>query len=151
MMLGRHDERLALLRCGPGDRVVNVNRQDPLEAARNWRPDGIQVVAATSGSVEAIEALYPSMRLDAHIASAGFYGHEGKIDIQKMRARELTLHAPAGWSRPRMDATLSLLERGTLSTLPLVTHRFPVQRAEEAYRLVLDRPEPVLGVILEWE
>jgi 2-desacetyl-2-hydroxyethyl bacteriochlorophyllide A dehydrogenase len=151
MMLGRHDERLARLKCGPGDRVVNVTRQDPLEAVRGWRPDGVRAVASTSGSVADIEALYPVMRHEAHISSAGFYGHEGKIDIQMMRARELTLHSPSGWSRPRMDATLSLLVRGSLSTLPLVTHRFPVSRASEAFRLILSRPEPVLGVILDWE
>jgi hypothetical protein len=33
----------------------------------------------------------------------------------------------------------------------LITHRFPAARAEEAWRLIAGRGEPVLGVVLEWE
>jgi threonine dehydrogenase-like Zn-dependent dehydrogenase len=50
-----------------------------------------------------------------------------------------------------MDATLDLLAAGVLQTLHLVTHRFPVAQAAEAFDLILGRRESVLGVILDWE
>jgi threonine dehydrogenase-like Zn-dependent dehydrogenase len=68
-----------------------------------------------------------------------------------MRDRELTLHAPAGWSQARMDATLQLLADGVLTTEHLITHRFPASRAAEAFELILSRSEPFLGVVLDWE
>ena len=71
-----------------------------------------QVVADTVGSIAAVEALFPAMRRYSHLVSAGFYGHDGQIDIQKLRDREMTLHAPAGWTSERMDATLDLLAAG---------------------------------------
>jgi threonine dehydrogenase-like Zn-dependent dehydrogenase len=77
---------------------------------------GVQAVIDTVGSVPAIEALYPLMRHQAHIISAGFYGTRGHIDIQPMRAKELTLHAPSGWVRDRIDATLEIVARGVLKT-----------------------------------
>jgi 2-desacetyl-2-hydroxyethyl bacteriochlorophyllide A dehydrogenase len=153
MLLGKHDHRLALYDLREGDRIVNIGREDPLTAAREWAQGSgmVQVMADTVGSVPAIEALYPVMRRDGHIVSAGFYGPRGQIDIQKLRDRELTLHAPAGWTTPRMVATLDLLARGILTTQHLITHRFPAAEAGAAFDLILSRREPVLGVVLDWE
>lgn len=150
LLLGRHDERLALFAAGDGDRIVNGAQEDALAAARGWASEGVQVVADTVGSIPTIEALYPVLRRGGHISSAGFYGSHGQIDIQKMRDRELTLHAPAGWTRPRMDATLDLLARGILTTQHLITHRLPAREAGAAFDLILSRREPVLGVVLDW-
>lgn len=152
LLAGRHDERLCLFAAGDNDRVVNARGpQELLEAAREWAGrEQVQVVADTVGSIATVEALYPAMRRFSHIVSAGFYGHEGKIDIQKMRNREMTLHAPAGWTKPRMDETLDLLARGGLATTHLITHRFPASECATAFDLILSRREPVLGVILDW-
>lgn len=151
LMLGKHDERLALLRLGPEDAVVNKSAcADWFASIRAWAPEGLQVVADTVGSVETLERLLPLVRHGGHISSAGFYGHEGKVDIQMLRSGELTLHAPAGWSKERMDATLSLLAEGVLSTLPLISHRVPVAEAPAAYDRILLRREPALGVVLDW-
>lgn len=157
MLLGRHDERLARFETSTEDRIVNVAKDDPLTAIRAWAPEGIQVVADTVGSIDSVESLYPVMRHNSHIVSAGFYGPKGFIDLQKMRAREITLHTPAGWTQERMDATLKLVEEGALKTKHLITHHFPVSKAGEAFDLILSRREPrtreseVLGVLLDWE
>ena len=91
------------------------------------------------------------MRRFSQISSAGFYGLNGRIDIQLMRSREMTLYAPSGWTTERMDATLALLEQGALKTLRLITHRLPVSRASEAFDLILTKRPGVLGVVLDWE
>ena len=150
LMLGRHDERLALLKLHDGDAIVNAARENPLDAIRAWAKQGIQALADTVGTIPTIDLLLPAMRRDSHISSAGFYGPNGLIDIQKLRNGEITLHAPSGWTTPRMDATLNLLAQGALTTTHLITHRFPVAQAGEAFDLILSRTEPVLGVILDW-
>lgn len=150
LMVGKHDERLALFEPGEGGGVLNAAREEMVEAVRRWAPEGIQVLADTVGSVPAVTSLLPLMRRFGHIVSAGFCGTEGLIDIQRLRDRELALHAPAGWTSERLLDTLDLVARGALTTEPLITHRFPVQRAAEAYDLILTRRQPVLGVILEW-
>lgn len=150
MLVGKHPYRLERFRKRPEDRVVCLGESDPVAVARDWAPEGVQFLAHTMGSVEAIEAFYPVMRRFSHISSAGFLGHGGGIDIQKLRAREMTLHAVAGWTRDRMDGTLELLAAGGLETLPLITHRFPADEAAGAFDLILNRREPVLGVVLDW-
>ena len=150
MLLGRHEERLALYTRRPGDLLLNTRRQDPVEAARDWAPEGLQAVIDTVGSVRDIERFMDQFRRFGHIVSAGFHGTRGLIDIQPLRNRELSLHAPAGWTKERMDATLDLVARGVLRTTHLITHHFPLERAPEAFDLILSRREHVLGVILDW-
>src|SRR5690606_1859204 len=47
-------------------------------------------------------------------------------------------------------AVLDLLADGALRVEPLVTHRFPIERALEAYALISEGKEPYLGVLLEY-
>lgn len=150
LLLGRHSDRLGRFTLREGDRLVNANEEEVFEAVQAWAQGGIQVLADTVGSIETIQSLLLLMRHDSHITSAGFYGEKGVLDLQLLRPREITLHSPSGWSRPRMDATLALLEQGALETLPLITHRFPVSQAHDAFELILSRQAPVLGVVLDW-
>ena len=150
LLLGRHDDRLERFTCRDLDLCVNTSRADGVAAIAAWAPEGVQAVIDTVGSVASIESLYPLLRRNGHIVSAGFHGTQGLIDIQRLRDSELTLHAPAGWTRPRMDATLDWLAAGKLKTLPLISHRLPVERAADAFALILDRQPGVLGVVLQW-
>ena len=137
-LLGRHADRLARFTRGS----VTTDRAS--------LPKGIQVLVDTVGDLETVYALLPILQHDAHFVSAGFYGHAGKIDLQRLRLREVTVHTPSGWSKARMDTTLAWVSQGRLTTLPLITHRFPVAQAPAAFDLILHRREPSLGVLLEW-
>lgn len=151
LMLGKHDDRLNRFERSPNDAIVNITRKNPLDAIRAWRSDRIQVLADSVGSIPMVESLFPLMKRFSHLVSAGFHGHDGRIDIQKMRDFEMTLHAPAGWTSERMDHTLHLLTHEVITTLHLITHRFPIEKAAEAFELILARRDGVLGVVLDWE
>jgi 2-desacetyl-2-hydroxyethyl bacteriochlorophyllide A dehydrogenase len=151
LMAGRHDERLALAqKYLPAQSVLNTRQEKLLEAAREWAPHGVAAVADTAGSIETLEELCPLMKHGGHIVSAGFYGPNGRLDLQKLRDRELTLHAPSGWNRERITSTLELLASGAMEAERLITHRFPSSRCGEAFELILSRSEPFLGVVLDW-
>ena len=147
LLVGRHDDRLRRFTLGE---TLNARLRDPVDAARAFAPDGVATLVDTVGDLPAVMALLPALRHNSHIVSAGFYGHDGKIDIQRLRDREITLHCPAGWTRGRLEETLAWIADGRLETLPLITHRFPAERAGDAFALILGRTEPVLGVVLDW-
>ncbi len=151
LMLGKHAERLALFRRGPDDLTVDIAGGGILDTIRGWAPDGVHLAADTVGGLPFLESLFPIMRRFSQISSAGFYGQEGRIDIQQMRNREMALFAPSGWTSDRMDATLELLASGALQTAHLITHRLPVERVGEAFQMILSRQKGVLGVVLDWE
>ncbi len=145
-VLGRHDDRLALL---PSHiRSYNLKRH----SLSDWTGDrgDIAVVVDSVGAMGTFRELKPAMRLNSHLVSAGFLGAEGMVDIQELRPQEITLHSPSGWTTARMDATLAGIRDGWLSTTPLISHRFPAEKAAEAWQLIMDKTEPFLGIVLEW-
>ncbi len=55
------------------------------------------------------------------------------------------------WTSQRNgELFLHWLAEGRLSASELITHRFPFESAAEAYRLLSESPQEVLGVIFEW-
>jgi 2-desacetyl-2-hydroxyethyl bacteriochlorophyllide A dehydrogenase len=151
MLLGRRAERLERFRQRPEDATLNVREADVAYAVRAWAPEGIGILAHTSGATGFIESLFPCLKRFGQVVSAGFVGKEGSIDVQRMRDQELSLHAVSGWTGRRMDESLRWLSDGRLETLPLITHRFPATRAADAFDLILNNREPHLGVVLDWE
>lgn len=143
---GRHEERLALL--PPEAEAVHTGRETV--AARLPAGRAIDLLVDTVGDMAAVEALLPLLRRESHWVSAGFLGDRGRVDIQRLREQEITLHTPSGWTGPRMEATIRGIAEGWLKTLPLVTHRFPADQAKRAWELIAGRREPYLGIVLDW-
>lgn len=57
------------------------------------------------------------------------------------------------WTEGRnFEAILGLMAAGKLKVQPLITHRFPIERAAEAYRIISgEKKEPFLGVLLTYD
>ena len=54
------------------------------------------------------------------------------------------------WTEQRnFEAVLGLLANGDIATTPLVSHRFPIERAPEAYEMLAHDPS-ALGILLEY-
>lgn len=151
-MVGRHNFRLKRLHLEEAI-TVNSRREDPVKVIQKWHEgvsDGIAALVDTVGSIPTLYIFLPLMRPQGYICSAGFYGAEGKIDIQKLRRGEQTLHCLSGYTRERIDQTLQLLASGELDTTSLITHRFPAREVKVAWDLIRDRQEDFLGIVLEW-
>lgn len=150
-LVGRRDYRLDLFKGAPNHHTINEKTTDWTEIVRQRFPAGIQVAVDTVGSIEAMTHFMPLMKRNGHLISAGFYGTDDVFPLQPPRYGELSIDLVSGWTRERMDQTLALIAAGHLQTLPLITHHFPSSRAADAWELISERTEPVLGVILDWE
>lgn len=149
LLAGRHAERLARF-AGAGCTTVDTRAEDLAEAVGRWSPEGVQAVVDTVGAVADLERLIGHLRRFGHLVSAGYHHDRGRIDIQLLRRREGTLHAPSGWTGPRLDATLDLVRDGRLTTLPLVTDRLPADQVAEAWKRIITHRDRTLGVLLDW-
>ena len=149
IMLGHHASRLQRL-VAPRSVAVNTAEEPAVTAVQRIAGRRVAVLVDTVGSVPLVEALLPTLQHDGHIVSAGFCGTEGRIDIQKLRLGEITLHCPSGWTRQRMDETLALLAAGWLDAGSLITHRFPAERVVDAWQQIVSDRQETLGVILAW-
>lgn len=150
LMVGKHDDRLAKFAGGPLRRTLNVTQYNWVQEAQKIFPNGAQISVDTVGSVNVIDELFTLMKRGGHLVSVGFYGTEDRVALQPLRYRELALELVSGWVKERMDQTIDMIAAGNLDTLSLITHHFPVAHAAEAWHLIENKHEPVLGVILDW-
>jgi 2-desacetyl-2-hydroxyethyl bacteriochlorophyllide A dehydrogenase len=154
VLVGRHRDRLA--RFSRFGETIEVEASDPygVAALRRLTTSPVSVLVETVGQVRGLEAYRPEMVRGGQVVIAGFYQPSGDVNLQTslqaFRNHELSFHLVSGATRPRLEATLRWIRDGRLDTLGLLTHRFPVERAAEAWALIESKREPVLGVVLDW-
>jgi predicted dehydrogenase/threonine dehydrogenase-like Zn-dependent dehydrogenase len=168
------ENKLALAR-GFGAETVNLSRgEDPVEAARVFSRgrgvDGVLITASTSSS-EPIHQAALMCRKRGRIVLVGVAGLE--LSRADFFEKELTFQVscsygpgrydpryeeegqdyPVGfvrWTEQRnFEAVLDMMASGALDVKPLITHRFPVERAAEAYALLSDGV-PSIGIVLDY-
>jgi len=168
------DGRLALARSFGAD-VVDLSRgEDPLAAAARFsrsRGADAVIIAASSKSNEPVNQAARMCRKRGRIVMVGATGLE--LSRAELYEKELTLQVscsygpgrydaayeeeghdyPIGfvrWTEQRnLEAVLELMAEARLDVGPLITHRFPIERAEAAYALLTTRP-PGLGIVLQY-
>jgi predicted dehydrogenase len=121
---------------------------DPLALAARLTRDRGTLVVVGDVPVQADRALLYEKELDLRLSRS--YG-PGRYDRDyEERGRDL----PPGyvrWTEQRnLQAFLDLLAAGRLDLSGLTTHRFPVDRADEAYAALSSTDERAFGVLLEY-
>ena len=57
---------------------------------------------------------------------------------------------PRWTAKGNMEEFLRLIDKGAVKVGDLITHRFPLDRAKDAYELILEEKEPYIGVLLTY-
>lgn len=152
VMVGRHADRLAKFR--PHGATILSGRDYGVADVRALGLGPVQVLVETTGDAAVLESYRPLMAGGGHMVIAGFYPAQGLVDLQAMlqtfRNHEISFDLVSGGGRVRISETLKWVADGRLDTLSLLTHRFPVEEAAKAWRLIESKSEPVLGVVLDW-
>jgi predicted dehydrogenase len=122
---------------------------DPLELAGLLARDRARIVLIGVVGMEIPRRLYYDKELNLTVSRS--YG-PGRYDPTY---EERGIDYPIGyvrWTEQRNIASfLELLELGKLAIAPLITHRLPIQEAEQAYELIVgDQMPRALGVLLTY-
>lgn len=150
VLVGRHDDRLARFKTVERHLKIKSRSETGAMQVREMIEGPVEVLVDTVGSTAILNEYLPMMRRGGTIVSAGFYGTEDQIPLQHFRNQEIGFDLVSGMTRERLEATRDWLAAGKMETLSLITHRFPVEKAAEAWDLIRSRKDNVLGVILEW-
>jgi predicted dehydrogenase len=122
---------------------------DPVTLAAEIARDRARVVAIGAVGMELPRKPYYMKELDFRVSRS--YG-PGRYDSGY---EEKGSDYPIGyvrWTEGRnLEAVMQLLAAGRIDFGPLVTHRFPIERADEAYALIADKAQAnCLGVVLTY-
>lgn len=152
-LVGRHDFRLGMFARNPNDLALNAHDAQWLEKAREWAGGEFGIVVDTVGNETNFDLnvqLLGMIAHDGHYVTAGHEGSRAFMDLKLFIQREITLHCPCGWSRPRLEQTLAWIHTGRIKTMPLITDRLPASEAAQAWERIFEHKDKTLGVILEW-
>ncbi len=163
----------ALLSRFPLSRLLTVDRWEErrrlsveLGADRSVDPKDLDetdfdLTLEVSGSPAALELAVAATGLEARVVVGSWYGdkpagialgthfHRRRIRILSSQVSRLAPHLSARWTRDRrMQLALEAIE--SLPAGKLVSHRFPIERAADAYRLLDESPENCLQVLLTY-
>jgi len=145
---------LCLLRSG-GNRVdavlitAETSSSDPVNLAAEVTRDRGVVVAVGTVGMDLERKLYYEKELDFRVSRS--YG-PGRYDAAyEQKGRDYPI-GYVRWTETRnMEAFLQLLADGKLNLKPLISHRFPIERAPAAYDLITGKTgEPSLGVLITY-
>jgi predicted dehydrogenase/threonine dehydrogenase-like Zn-dependent dehydrogenase len=122
---------------------------DPIDLSARIARDRAVVVAVGAVGMKIPRKLYYEKELDFRISRS--YG-PGRYDPEY---EENGRDYPTGyvrWTEGRnFQAFIDLLADEKFDLSPLITHRFPIENAEQAYELITGkRKEPFLGVVLTY-
>jgi threonine dehydrogenase-like Zn-dependent dehydrogenase len=134
------------------DHVVDFRATDPAEEIMRLTDGrGVDVAIEALGSQATFEGALRVLRPGGTLSSLGVYSSDLTIPLKPFAAgladiKIVTTLCPGG--KERMRRLMSVIRAGRVDLKPLVTHRFTLDRIEEAYDLFAHQRDGVLKVAI---
>jgi 2-desacetyl-2-hydroxyethyl bacteriochlorophyllide A dehydrogenase len=152
VMAGLSAQRLEIAARYSADEVYDNRNGDFSRFIREKFPEGVDIAIETASKGNTVQTAIDLLRPSGQLVLNGFYPPpEHMLDWHQLRTKELTVYCPNSRTRDRLERTLPLIEQGHIKTDALVTHEFPAEKAEEAYKMLLDPDAEFLGIVLRWK
>jgi S-(hydroxymethyl)glutathione dehydrogenase / alcohol dehydrogenase len=141
-------ERVRELTGGRGaDVVVDAVGMEP---DRNVLEKANALLHGQRGSMKVLRDCFEAVRRGGHVSVVGVYGTP--YDNYPLHQQfDKGLHVSAGQAlvHRHIDHLLALVERGEVELDDVITHRLPLEKAAEAYRMFNDKEDGCLKVVLK--
>ena len=146
----RPDELEFAVRLG-ADAAVHVVDEDAIASTQRLVGAGLDLVIETAGAVEAVELATRLVRPGGRVVLMGIAGEGKTLELapDRIMLGDMDVIGSCSYSTAAWSRVVRLLEEGRTELDPIVTHRFPAARFEEAFALMDERPGHVAKVLLE--
>ena len=109
---------------------------------------GADRVIEVAGADDTFRLAWQCARPNATVTVVALYDAPQVLPLPEMYGKNLTFKT-GGVDGCDCAEILRLIERGDIDTTPLITHRFPLGRIDEAYRLFENREDGVIKIAVE--
>lgn len=148
---GVREEELTFARGLGADATVHVAEQDAVSATHERLGGGLDLVIETAGAAAAVDLATQLVRPGGRVVLLGIAG-EGKmleLPADRIMFADMDVIGSCSYPTSAWSSVVRLLERGLVDLDPVVTHRFPVARFEEAFAVLEEQHGRVAKVLLE--
>jgi L-iditol 2-dehydrogenase len=135
-------------KCGLNG-AMNTSKPEEQDRLKNYfgknGPDGILECV---GHQSTMEQAINQARKGTRIVVVGVFGARPAVDMGLVQDRELELIGTLMYRREDYVEAIDLVQKGLIQLKPLISHRFPIQKYDDAYKLIDEQPDKVMKVII---
>ena len=114
---------------------------------KNSDHGGADVVLEVAGSDDSFHLAWDCARPNAVVTIVALYDQPQLLPLPDMYGKNLVFKT-GGVDGCDCNEILKLIEKGKIDTTPLITHRFPLNEIEEAYRIFENKLDGVIKVAI---
>lgn len=143
----KSSERIRFIREHYPDVLVTEPKECKEFVLRNSDHGGADVVLEVAGAGDTFRLAWECARPNAVVTVVALYDNPQILPLPDMYGKNLTFKT-GGVDGCDCAEILRLIEAGKIDTTPLITHRFPLTKIEEAYRVFENRLDGVIKVAI---
>lgn len=143
----KSSERIRFIREHYPDVLVTEPEECKEFVLRNSDHGGADVVLEVAGAGDTFRLAWECARPNAVVMVVALYDNPQILPLPDMYGKNLTFKT-GGVDGCDCAEILRLIEAGKIDTTPLITHRFPLTKIEEAYRVFENRLDGVIKVAI---
>jgi len=134
------EERLAVARKLGADAVINVEKEDSVEAIKSLTDGwGADVVFEASGASSARRQAFDIVRRCGKVGLIGLTGKPTDINLDRIVEGELDVKGSWGTVWTSWRRTLDLLSSGAIKVSPLITAKLPLEDWRKGFEMMEER------------
>lgn len=141
------EERRNFIRAHYQDVLITTPKECNNFVKANSDHGGADRVLEVAGGKDTFQLAWQCARPNAIVTIVALYDEAQTLPLPNMYGKNLTFKT-GGVDGCDCEEVLQLIEQGKIDTTPLITHRFPLSRIEEAYQLFENREDGVIKVAI---
>ncbi len=153
------EKRLAMARAFSADRTVNVAEEDLVAGMKELTGEefvlynsttsaNIDVAIEASGLAgplnQCLEVLKP---VTGKLVIVALYENRPEMDLNQVVSKNLYVTGVLGYTQELVDECLALISKGKVDRKPLITHKYALAEASEAFEAQLKTSETLKAII----
>src|SRR3954467_7454573 len=150
ILTGTRESRLEMGKKLGADEVVNVGREDPVEAVqRITRGRGVQYVLECSGAPNALNEAARMVNRGGRICLAAFPAEPVPVDLAYLVRNNIYVFGIRGEGKSATHRAAALMAQKRFDAKLIHTHTFPLAEVPTAIRYARERIEDAIKVIVQ--
>ena len=130
--------------------AVNVDEESPVDAVMDLTGYGAHVVVDAAGKADSINTAISCLRPGGRMVLVGIPSASRiPVDFWTALDREARVHVQKR-SNGNDHEALDMLNRGLITSAPFMSHRFPIERGQEAFETMAAYERGIIKPLIEW-
>lgn len=131
------ERRLELAEQLGADLTVNITRDDPVKRAKDIAPRGLDIVYEATGNPDSVAQALAMVRNGGKVVLIGIHSGPATFDPTPLVRMSKSIIGAYTYNVETWQRAMELFSNGGVDPEAVISHRLPLQAADEGFRLAL--------------